>query len=166
MAAGVFIERRTDHLARRPPHLPLHVGDLFRPLVDEQHEDVGLGVVGQHRLGHLLQQDRLAGPRRAHDQAALAEADRHDQVDHPHRDLLGRCLHHDPFVGVERREVVEEDPRRELGGILAVDRLDPQEREIAFALLGRPDLTGDAHAVAEAEAADLAGRHVDVVGAR
>ena len=67
-----------------PLDLPLHVGHFLGPLVDQEHEDVEVGVVGQGGLGHLLHEDRLAGPRRADDQPPLAEADRHDQVDHAH----------------------------------------------------------------------------------
>ena len=68
--------------------------------------------------------------------------------------------------GIERRQVVEQDlvPRRL--GRLEVDRLDPQQREVALALLGRPDLAADRVAGAQVEAPDLRRRDVDVVGAR
>ena len=119
----------------------------------------------QHALGHLLQQDRLAGPRRADDQAALAEADRHDQVDDAHVDFVGGRLQHDPLVGMQRRQVVEEDLLGEQVRIVAVDRLDAQQGEVALVFLRRANLAGDRGAGAQAEAANLAGRDVDVVGA-
>jgi hypothetical protein len=43
---------------------------------------------------------------------------------------------------------------------------DLEQREIALGLLGRADLAGDGVAGPQVEAADLAGRHVDVVRAR
>ena len=73
---GRLVERRADDLGRRPLDRPLHVGDLLGPLVDQQDHHVGVGVVRQDAVGDLLEQDRLAGPRRGDDQAALAEADR------------------------------------------------------------------------------------------
>ena len=122
-------------------------------------------MIGEHALGHLLQQDRLAGPRRADDQPALAEADRHDQVDHAHGDFVGRRLQHDALVGMQRRQVVEEDLLGQLVRILVVDRLDAQQREVTLVLLGRANLARHRGAGPQAEAANLAGRDVNVVGA-
>jgi hypothetical protein len=49
---------------------------------------------------------------------------------------------------------------------LEVDRVDLQQGEIALALLRRPDRSLDGVAGAQAEAADLARRDIDVVGPR
>ena len=73
VAGGRLVEGRRDDLAL---DRALHVGDFFRPLVDEQHDQVDLGVVGGDAVGDVLQQHRLAGARRRDDQAALALADR------------------------------------------------------------------------------------------
>jgi hypothetical protein len=59
------------------------------------------------------------------------------------------------LLGVEGREIVEEDlVLRDLGR-LEIDRLDPQEREVALAVLRRAHLAGDRIARAEIEALDL-----------
>ena len=50
-------------------------------------------------------------------------------------------------------------------GRLEVDLVDLQQREVALAFLGRPDLTHHRVARAQVEAADLRRRDVDVVGA-
>ncbi len=55
------------------------------PLVDEQHDQLDLGVVALDRRGDRLHHGRLAGLRRRHDDAALALADRRDEVDDPRR---------------------------------------------------------------------------------
>ena len=68
--------------------------------------------------------------------------------------------------GIERRQVVEDDAVAELLGRVEVDRLDLEQREVALAVLGRADLSADRVAGAQAEAADLRRRDVDVVGAR
>ena len=70
-----------------------------------------------------------------------------------------------PLVGIERRQVVEEDLVARFLGRLEVDGVDLDEREVALAFLGRADLAGDGVAGAQIEAADLRGRDVDVVGA-
>ena len=50
-------------------------------------------------------------------------------------------------------------------GVLVVDRLDAQQGEVALVFLGRADLARDGRPGLQPEAANLAGRDVDVVGA-
>ena len=68
-----LVEGRADDLAL---HRALHVGDLFRPLVDEQHDEHDVGVIRGDAVRDVLQHHRLAGARRRDDQAALPLADR------------------------------------------------------------------------------------------
>jgi hypothetical protein len=88
-------------------------------------------------------------------------------VDHARRQvLLGRVstLQLQPLVGIERRQIVEIDLVAELLRVLEIDRVDLEQREIALAVLRAADLAFDRVAGAQAEAADLRGRDVDVVG--
>ncbi len=162
---GRLIEGRTDDLAILPLDLPLHVGDFFRTLVDQEHEDIQIGIVVQRGLGHLLHEDRLAGARRTDDQPALPESHRHDHVDDARFDIGRRVLHHHTLIGVQGRQVVEEDLARQQVGILVVDRLHAQQGEVALVLLGRPNLTRYRRPRAQPKTPNLAGRHVDIVGA-
>ena len=123
-------------------------------------------MIGQHAFGHLLQQDRLAGPRRTDDQAALTEADRHDQVDHAHGDFVGARLQHHALIRVQRRKIVEEDLLRQLVRVLIVDGLDAEQGEIALVFLRRPDLARHGRSRAQSKAANLARRDVNIVWAR
>src|SRR4029077_6410125 len=66
---------------------------------------------------------------------------------------------------VARTQVVERDAVLGLFWLVPIDDLDLQQREVALAFLGRPDLTHDRVAGAQVEPLDLAGRDVDVVGA-
>ena len=116
-------------------------------------------------VGDALQQHRLAGARRRDDQAALALAERRQQVHHAARQVLAVGLELDALLRVERREVLEEDLLARLLGRLEVDRLDLDQREVALAVLRRPDLTRDGVAGVQVELADLRRRDVDVVGA-
>jgi hypothetical protein len=63
--AGGLVEGRADDLRLGGA---LHFRHFLGPLVDQQHDDLGVLVVGRDRVGHLLQQDRLAGARRRDDQ--------------------------------------------------------------------------------------------------
>ena len=126
-------------------------------------------MIGGDRVRDVLQQHGLAGARRRHDQRALALADRRDDVDDARRQiLLGRILvlHLQPLVGIERRQVVEVDLVARLVRVFEIDRVDLEQREIALAFFRRADMAFDGVAGAQAEAADLRGRDVDVVGAR
>ncbi len=74
-------------------------------------------------------------------------------------------LHAQPLVRIERRQVVEVDLVARLLGVFEVDGVDLEKGEIAFALFRASDLALDRVAGAQAEATDLRGRYVDVVGA-
>jgi hypothetical protein len=100
------------------------------------------------------------------DQRPLPLPDRRDQVDDPGRHPARLRLQVELVLRVERCQVVEQDLVPGRLGLLEVDRLDLEEREVAFALLGRTDLSGDRVAGAEVEASDLRGGDVDVVRAR
>ena len=74
------------------------------------------------------------------------------------------CSRPSRFFGKQWLEVLEQDlVARVLRGV-EVDLADLEQGEVALALLGWPDQAGDGIARTQIEAADLAGRHVDVVG--
>ena len=141
----------------------LHVGDLFRALVDEQNDEDDLGVVGGDGVGDRLHQDGLAGAGRSDDEAALALADGAEQIHDAAGNAVLHGLHLDVFLGIEGGEVVEEDLVAGLFGALEVDGLDLDEGKVLFALVGGADVAGDGVAGLEIELADLGGGDVDVV---
>ncbi len=77
--------------------------------------------------------------------------------------MLSGSLEGDAFLRVERREVFEEQLFARLIRRLEVDRLDLDQREVAFAFLRRPNLTRDRVAGLQIELANLRRRDVDVV---
>ena len=154
VAAGGLVERAADHLGLG---VALHVRDFFRTLVDQQNDQHHVGVVLADGVGDLLKQNRLAGSRRGDDQHALAHADRRHQIHDPHVQFLGIHLKDQPAVRMQRREVFEVAGVGDPLGVLAVDRLDAKQREVALALLGRTNLALHHVPVAQAEAADLRG---------
>src|SRR6266571_905483 len=157
------VEGRVDHLRLGRA---LHVGDLFRPLVDEQDDEDHLWVVGADRVGDLLHEGRLAGLWRRHDQATLPLADRGHDVHDPRGDLRRRVLEPEPLVGVQGGEVLEVLAVAGDLGLHAVDLVDPHERRVLLGVTGQLDRAFDLVAAAQARAPDHRQRHVDVVGAR
>src|SRR4051812_2641448 len=100
-------------------------------------------VIGGDTISDRLEQQRLAGLGRRHNQAALAASDRRYQIDQARREHIRLGLQLDLLIWENRRQLVE---RRALAGRLgvhAVDQLDAQEREVALALLWRPNLAPD-----------------------
>jgi hypothetical protein len=155
-----LVKGRAYHLAL---HAALHVRDFFRALVDQQNDQHDLRMVGRDGVRDRLQQHRLAGARRSHDQPALALADRRQQVHHAARDVLADRLHLHPLLRVQRRQVVEQNLVARLFGRLEVDRLDLHQREVLLALMRRAHVAADGVAGLQVELANLRRRDVDVV---
>ena len=165
VAAGRLVEGAGDDFAA---HRARHLGDFLGTLVDQQHDQVALRMVGRDRRGDVLQQHRLAGLRRRHDQAALAFADRRDQIDDAGGQILGAAvaaLELEALGREQRRQILEQDLVRGVLRRVEIDLADLEQREVALAVLRRPDQARDGVAGAQIEAADLAGRDIDVVGA-
>src|SRR4029453_17538769 len=97
----------------------------------------------------LLEQHRLAGLRWAHDQGALALAERVDEVDQPLAEILRVGLEVDQLVRVDGGEVVEDRATAGGIGVDAVDRVDPEHAPVLLGLARGPD--GASYAVADAE---------------
>ncbi len=163
---GRAVEGRGDDLAL---HRPLHVGDLFRTLVDQDDHQVALGVVVGDRVGDRLQHHGLAGLRRRDDQTALALADRRHQVDDPGGQDARVGLQAQPVLRVQRGQLVELGAAAAALRVHAVDGVQPHhgvELLAALAVLGLAHRTGDGVTLAQAVLADLGERDVDVVLAR
>jgi hypothetical protein len=126
--------------------------------------------------GDLLHDDRLAGLRGRDDEAALALADRGDDVDDPGRQVVRLVLEAEPVLRVQRGQLGELGPRSRLLGRHPVDGVEPHERvrlvrparaalALRLALAGSAHGTGDRVAATQAGLADLRERQVHVVRA-
>ena len=136
----------------------LHLGHLFRALVDEQHDQVYFRMVGRDRRGDILQQHGLASLRRRDDQTTLTLADRRDQIDRACGQILGTAiaaLQLEPLGRVKRREVLEQHFIARAVRRIEVDLADLQQRKVALAVLRWPNQARDRVASAQIEAADL-----------
>jgi hypothetical protein len=74
-------------------------------------------------------------------------------------------LHLEALVRIERRQIVEVDLVTDLFGIVEIDRVDLQQRKVAFAFLRAPDRPFDGIPGLQREATDLRRGNIDIVGA-
>src|SRR5258706_2080578 len=120
-------------------------------------------MVGGNRVGDALQQHRLTGTRRRHDETALPFADGRKQIHHAAGEILPGSFQAQALVGIERREIAEEDLVARFLRRFKIDGVDFDEREVTLALFRRPDLSGDSITGAKIEAPYLRRRYVNVV---
>src|SRR5664280_2157756 len=166
VVGGRPVEGRGDDLTL---DRPLHVGDFLGTLVDQDHHEVGLRVVGRDGVGDRLQDESLARLGRADDQTALTLADRSDEVDQTSRQDVRLGLQTQSLLRVERGELVEVDTAQGLVGRQAVDGIQAHQRvellagRDLLALAQCPDGTGDRVPLAKVVLLHDAQRHVDVV---
>ena len=166
MARRRFVKGRGHHLAA---HAALHVGHFLWPLIDQQHDQIAFRVIGRDRMGDILQQHRLARPRRRNDQRPLALPDRADQIDDPGRAVLHRRvldLHLQPLIRIKRRQVVEVHLVARLFRIIKVDlgRLDQAE----IALILARGLNDPLNRIPrpQRKLPDHLGTHIDIIRSR
>ena len=135
MALGRFVEGRGNHLGI---HRAGHVGNLFRALVDEQHDEVGLRMVGGDGVGNVLHQHGLTGLRLGHEQGTLSLTDWGKQVYDTGRERIVVSLAQlELLVREEGGEVFERHTVAHFARLSSVDLGHADEREIFFSFLRR-----------------------------
>ena len=112
----------------------------------------------------VLQQLRLAGLRRRHDERALPIAERIYEVDEALAEVGAVDFEVEHLVRKDRYEVLEHGSALRLLRVDAVHRFDAQQAEVLLAVLRRSRLAGDEVAGAKTKTADLTGADVHVLG--
>ena len=166
MARCRLVEGRRNNL---PFDTTLHISDFFGAFVNQQNDQVALGVVLFDRIRDVLQQNRFTGPWRRHDQAALALTDGRYQIDDTRGPVLDRRIidfHCQTFIRVKRRQVFKGDLVARFFRLFKVDLGDICQREIPLRIIWRFDQTFDCVSGAQRVLTDHLGRDVNVIGAR
>jgi len=165
MACGGLIKGGRHDLAA---HTALHLRHLLGTLVDEQHDQGDIGVVGSNGVGDGLHHHRLAALGRSDEQTALAFADGGHHVDDSTGDVLLSLhvtLELQRLVGKEWGEVLKQNLVLGRLGRLAVDLVHLHQREVTLAILRGANLALNCIARVKVEAANLGRGEIDVVGA-
>ena len=106
MTVGWLVEGRGDHLC---VYRAGHIRDFLRTLIDEQHHDVSLGVVGSNGIGNVFHQDSLTCLRLSHNQCTLTLTNRREQIDDTDARICGSpvAAKGELLLREEWREVLE-----------------------------------------------------------
>ena len=160
MVLGGLVERRGEDLTL---DRATDVRHFLGPLADEDDHDVGVLVVAGDAVRDVLEERRLAGLWRRHDESTLSEAERVHEVDEALAEVRTLDLEVEHLVREDRCEVLEvRSALRDLG-VHAVHGLDAEQREVLLVVLRRSRLAGDEVAGAKTETAHLARPDVHVL---
>ena len=160
-----FIEGGGDDFAA---HGTAHFGNLFGAFVNQKDDEFDVGIVGGNRMGDVLQHHGLTGFRRGHQQGALAAADGGNEVDGAAGQVFFRldvAFQFELFGRKQRREVFKQDFVFAGFRIVAVDAVEPHQRKVALVVFRNAHAAFDGVAGMQVEAAYLARRHINIVGA-
>ena len=116
-------------------------------------------------VGHFLENDGLARLGGRGNQRPLALPERRNQVDDSRGERPITSFELEPLLGIERREVVEEDFVLGIFWSFKIDRFDFEQSKVALTLLGRTNLSFHRVPGSQIEALDLRGRDIDIVRA-
>ena len=134
--------------------------NLFGTLVDQQDDELHLGVVFHDGIGDVLKEGGLAGAGRRHDESALALANRRHEIDDARGEALWDGLEFDALVRTNGGQFLEVGDIHVLGWILPLDLGGPEKLDATGTATG---LSLDKNAVAQVELSDHLGGDEDVV---
>ena len=139
-----------------------HVGDFFWSLTDQGDHQVGIGVVFGDRVGDGLEEHGFAGFRRRDDQAALSATDGCHQVNNAPGDIRRNRFQVEHLAWENGCQEIE--MRATFGDfrVHAVNGFYAQQAIVLFVILRWTNLAGNHISCAQAEAANLRLRDVDI----
>ena len=140
---------------------------LLRALINQQHDEIALRVVRFDRMGDILQQNGLTGPRRGHDQRPLALPDGSHQINDPGGAIFDRGIldfHLQPLVRIERRQVFKGDLVTGLFGIIKVDLVDAGQGKVTLGIVWGLNDTFNRIARAQRKLPDHFRADIDIIG--
>ena len=163
VAVGRLVEGRGNHLGINRTG---HVGYLLRTLVNEQHHDVCLRMVGGYSVGYVLHQNGLTRLWLGHDERTLTLTDGREQVNDTHAGISSgsvatKC---EFLVGEEWGEVFEGHAVAHLSRLAAVDAAHVRQGEILLVVVWWTYRTFHNVARLQTVFLDLLLADVDVVG--
>ena len=144
---------------------PLHVRHFLRALVDEQDDQICLGVVFGNGVGDILQQCRLTGFRRGDNHAALSLSNGGEEVDDPRGQIVAFAGQIEGLLREEGSQVFERHPVAHPRGIAAIDLEHLHHRVVLVSLARRADGADDIVARLQTGRLDLAVADIDIVRA-
>ena len=163
VVVGRLVECGSNHFRI---YAAFHVRDFFRAFVNQQHDQVAIGVIAGNRVGDIFKQEGFTGFRLRHDQTTLSFADRREQIYHTGAKIAAcrRRREFEFFRGEQRRQVIERHAVADVLRIKTVYFRDAQQREIFFTFFRRANGAPNRIASAQTKQFDLGRRYIDIVG--
>ena len=78
MAGCRFVEGRSNNFSLNGAH---HVGNFFRTLINQQHHEVGVGMIARNGIGNVFHEHGLTGFGLCHNQGTLSFTNRGKEID-------------------------------------------------------------------------------------
>ena len=161
VARGLLVESRGHDLGLG---VAGHFGHLLGAFVDQQYDDVNLGVVVGDGVDDRLHEHRLTRLGLGYDQCALALADGGKEVHDARGHVVVAVAREAEFLaGEERCHEFELHAVADVFRGQTVDFVHAHQREVFLALLRGTDRAVHRVAGLQSEELDLRGRNVDVV---
>ena len=119
-----------------------------------------LRMIFCHCLGDVMQQRCLAGARRRDNQTALPHSERRHQIHDSRRITIRHCLELDPFVRINRRQLLK---WREALIFRRLFTIDLQQLDQLRAATAAPGFTVNPHPITQGKTANDFGRDENVL---
>ena len=160
---GQLVEGGIDNLHILALDGLLDIGNLLRPLIDQQNDQMHVRMGYRDGARDLLQKRRLSGFGLGDNHASLSFSDGGNQIHDPHGHRTARPLQSDALIRENRRQIFEIFPSGGLLRAITVDIFDKQQRGklIGGIVALCPSL--DNVARLQIELADLRGGYVHIV---
>ena len=115
-----------------------HIRHLLRTLIDEEHHDICLWMVGSNGVGDILHQNSLTRLGLSHNERTLSLANRREQIYDTRRDVGGAAVTAESefLFGEKRCEVLKGYTVTYLAWITAIDLCDATESEVFLCTIG------------------------------
>ena len=163
MTVGGLVEGRGNYLCINGAG---HIGHFLRTFVDEQHHDIGLGMVGSDGVRDILHQYGFTGLGLGHNESTLTFTDRREEVDDTHAGVCSGLVatEYELFLGEERCQVLESYAVADFRRVTAVDGPDIAHSKI-FLVFERRTYGAVYHVTRlQTVGFDLCRRYIDIVG--
>ena len=145
-------------------HASLHVSDLFWTFVNEQNDEIDLGVIEANRIGYILEKGCLSSFGLRNNHASLSLSNGGKQVHQPRAHRTSSCAQVEPFLWEKWCQKFEWHPVFNPFGRAPIDAFDVHKRVIFLANSRRANSSDHGITRLKTKLLELLGRDVDIVG--
>src|SRR5690606_34506681 len=136
MPIGRLVEGRRYYFGA---YTPAHLRRLFRPCINQRDTQVHLWLIFCHGVSNVFKRHGLTRFGLRYDKPTLTLADRCEKIHDPRGVITRPCKKLQPFGWEQWRQEIKWHTVAYFRGVLGVDGLYTDQREILLAFFGWPD---------------------------